>query len=232
MICPSFQFEIIYEPILNFHQVYRKAMSPFSRLADSTEILDIHSLKETLHLEFHEEKFDIFCNLESLLFRTQEDLSRFTKSAQSPIRVFYEILDKFREFDTFGNVKSYTMTVEYLNPLLTENVNKNFTTDFLKKNRFGDYQDGIYAGISFSKQKGSRRQDILVSTYNEQIRSEQLQNSFPIDKSAAFRYLDNQQGYHLFYKVHENAPTDVSFKLFIDLINESLLINEKYGNAI
>ena len=46
MICPKLQFEIIYTPILNFSQVYRKHLSAFLRLVSNVNISNENSLTE------------------------------------------------------------------------------------------------------------------------------------------------------------------------------------------
>lgn len=231
MICSSFQFEVIYNPMLNFQQVYREVMAPFTRLADSVDILEENRLGDTVYFNFYKEGFDILCNFQSIAFRTQEDLTRFTKSANSPVRIFYDMLAKLKSIESFGNVRGYNVSAEYLNPISTSNVIEPFSKKFLSEEIYKNFSNEKYIGLSFTVQEEKRRQDIYISTYNRDFTSEQLQNSFPIDKSVANKYLANQQGYHVFYKLYESAPRDISFNLLKELVDESIQTNNKYiGN--
>lgn len=97
MICPKLEFEIIYSPILNFSQVYKEKIGPFIRLASNININNENSLKETIRITFSEEKLDITCNLDRIIFRTQGDLERLTKSSQSPVRIVFDILEAIKQ---------------------------------------------------------------------------------------------------------------------------------------
>ncbi len=231
MICPKLQFEIIYTPVLNFSQVYRKHLSAFLRLVSNVNVSNENTLTETLRMTFAEDKFDIRCNLDRVIFRTQGDLERFTKNPQSSIRNFFDILDNIKRIETFGEVRAYVFTVNYINPVeLGTDVVKEFSERFLKENKNTPHHD--YKEVVTATNKERIQDFIALSTYNKDLRHEKLVDAFPFDNKLADEYLKGKVGYHMYFRRQNESVKDneVNFKLFKTLVEESYQKNNNFFN--
>ncbi|MGB3851345.1 MAG: hypothetical protein WA958_15350 [Tunicatimonas sp.] len=231
VICPKLQFEIIYTPILDFSQVYRKHLSAFLRLVSNVNISNENTLTETLRMTFAEDKFDIRCNLDRVVFRTQGDLGRFTKSPQSPIRNLFDILDNIRMIETFGEIRAYVFAVSYINPIESNtDVVKEFSEKFLSETRNMPHHD--YKEIVTATNKDRIQDFTALSTYNKELRHEQLADAFPFDNKLADEHLSDKAGYHMYFKRQDESIKDneANFKLFKSLVEESYQKNNNFFN--
>ncbi len=233
MICPKLQFEIVYSPILNFSQVYREKIASFARLANkiNVDIASENSLKETMRINFVEEEFAIHCSLDRIIFVTQGDLERFIKNAQSPIRIFFNMLTNISQIDTFDKVKSYVYAVSYLNPIKEKSIVESFSKKFLHTNNSG-FSSADYNEAVFAKQNNNIKDFIVLSTYNQLFRHEMLTGAFPFDKTLEKEFLENDSGYHFYFKRYEELVNEkkVDFNLFKKLVNESYQTNQSFFN--
>ena len=234
MICPKLQFEVVYSPILNFNQVYREKIASFTRLANkiNVDVASENSLKETMRINFVEEEFAIHCNLDRIIFVTQGDLERFTKNAQSPIRIFFDMLTNIGQIDTFDKVKSYVYAVSYLNPMEEKTIVESFSKKFLHTNN-SDFLSADYNEAVFAKQDHNIKDFTVLSTYNQIFRHEILTGAFPFDKTLEKKFLENGSGYHFYFKRYEELVNNkkVDFNLFKKLVNESYQINQSFFNG-
>ena len=234
MICPKLEFEIIYSPILNFSQVYKEKIGPFIRLASNININNENSLKETIRITFSEEKLDIACNLDRIIFRTQGDLERLTKSSQSPVRIVFDILQAIKQLNGFDEIRAYVFTVNYLNPTdKSEDVLEVFSKKFLSANEFlRDFSDSGYHEVVLARNQKKIQDFIAVSTYLDGLKHEKLNDAFLFDISKVKEYINDQKGYHFYFnRIDESiSAKKPDFNLFKKLVEESYQLNNRLFN--
>jgi hypothetical protein len=126
------QFESRYIPILDFKEKYKTKLMPFLALKDVRfSVANPGTINEILKLSFDESFYEIEIMYDRLVFRfegTTEDLIKPT----SQIKLFFDVLNKIKEIDTFQKVLINILAIWSVIPL--EKEEKEIVKDF--KNRF------------------------------------------------------------------------------------------------
>ena len=182
-------------------------------------------------MTFAEDKFDIRCNLDRVIFRTQGDLERFTKNPQSSIRNFFDILDNIKRIETFGEIRAYVFAVNYINPIEpSTDIVKEFSRKFLKEDKSTLHHD--YEEVVTATNRERIQDFIALSTYNKNLRHQQLVDAFPFDDKLVDEHLNGKAGYHMYFKRQDESVRDneVTFSLFKKLVEDSYQKNKNFFN--
>lgn len=128
------QFEIRYTPILDFTPSYRKLLNPYLKLPNiKFNIENIDTLREIMILNFHEDLYSIDCRFDRMILLAEgNDLK--LDDPNGPLKLFTDIFEKIKSFETFGNISS--TIISYWSVTLFENqtseeVIRKFKEDYL-----------------------------------------------------------------------------------------------------
>lgn len=217
---PRVVFELQYDFMLNFGEVYRKLLGPFVRLAKNISILDEGKLTETLRFEFAEDKLRIDVGPERMVLLTEGEipLTTFEHSTSSG-KIFFEILDKLRKVETFGNFKQYLLLMECLVEVEGDKI------AVVKKLQDAYFSPGFakLKGDSnvFSANFGFKHEDATQSLHIGYFDSSIFTNAhdlFTFNRTKIFEYLlKESNGIYLNYRHNETDVSKVDIKMLREI---------------
>ena len=101
-------FEVRYTFILNFNQVYRGLLTPFVKLCNNNiGISNENRVQEQISFNFTEEGFRIDVNFEKISLIVDGDIDKVFTDDNASVKTFFDILNKLKEQDYFGEVVIY-----------------------------------------------------------------------------------------------------------------------------
>jgi len=141
-IC-KIQFETRYTHILDFHQKYKTIFTPYLNLDDlKFTIENTNTVQEYIVLKFEESFYHIQCRMDRMIFIYEGDMSVVRKS-NSPIKLFFDILEKILAIDIGIKRKFSTLAIWAVEPIdqEVEVIRKKFESVFLNKSISEIYSD-------------------------------------------------------------------------------------------
>ncbi len=215
---PRIVFELKYDFMLDFAQNYRSLLGPFVRLAKTLSILNEGKLNETLRLDFVEDKFRIDIGPENIILVTEGEIPLpLFAHPTAPGKIFFEILEKLRKEETFGNFKHLLLLMEciveiegdretiveklhrsYLNPSLLEPKSRSRTFD-----------------LNFGSNKGDGFNNLHVAYFDNSILHNNSIDLFLFSTDKAMDViLRESNGMLLGYTLFEKNISKVDLRLF------------------
>jgi hypothetical protein len=110
----AFQFEVRYNYILNFSQIYRKLVTPYVKLASRMNIQNQSTVEERMILNFDDEDYYIIINWQSIFIRGQGNLENFTSKNSPMVMPFFDILEKIQNLEEFAGIANILFMVNYI----------------------------------------------------------------------------------------------------------------------
>jgi hypothetical protein len=124
------QFEVRYNAILNFREVYRSIMGRYAK--SEFAIVNENTNSEYIVVKFKKEKYQIDCRWDRIIFLSEGDRSDLDR-AQGPLFIFFEILDKLRSQPTFHDITNALITASHLFEVedTSDNIIKRFKKQYI-----------------------------------------------------------------------------------------------------
>ena len=219
ILCPKFQFEVRYTHILNFSLIAREILSPYLKLTTGFQIFGQNSLEETIRINFEEDSFHIDVRWDRIILIGERDIERFDDE-NSQIKVFFEIIDKLQNTNSFGSFTSFLFLIYFVkiqekvqNKILDEFVSKYCTPEI--KNLLNDPND-----ISITLEKSNyadKQETIMVGLFTN--KDLEVHSLMPF-KSKELLDIRQKYGLMLQLRIFENI-TKPTFKTFQKLIESA-----------
>lgn len=215
---PRIVFELKYDFMLDFAQSYPSLLGPFVRLAKTLSILNEGKLNETLRLDFVEDKFRIEVGPENMILVTEGEcpLPLFAH-ATAPGKIFFEILEKLRKEETFGNFKHLLLLMECFLEIEgeKEEIVEKLQSSYLNANLLQPKNSPRAFDLNFGFNQGDGFNNLHVMYFDSAI----LQNSstdlflFSTDRALDI-ILRKSKGMLLGYTFFEKNISKVDLRLF------------------
>jgi len=204
-----FQFEVKYSPILNFSSAYKELFSPYLKLASAFKIHGHNTHQERIDLIFDDENFHIDARWDRLIFVTEGDLGKFSKS-NAITKLYFEILNKIESLNTFGQVNNYVahaVGVRTKEDLAREKIINNMKSNFLKDEvlKFTPNQVDTDIAITFDFEHDDMSHSISIGPYF--FESDLMKRNLSPFKTEELSHLNSCNGYMIEYKVSENIKS-------------------------
>lgn len=221
---PRVVFELKYDFMLDFAQNYRKLLGPFVRLAKTLSILNEGKLNETLRLDFTEDKFRIEVGPESMVLITEGEnpLPLFVHTT-APGKVFFEILEKLRKEETFGNFKQLILLMESLTEMEEEkeDIIRMLHRSYLSTNLVQPKNSPRTFDLNFGFNEGEGFYNMHVAYYDSSMLVNNSTDLFLFSSERVLHILGNKSNCLLLgYTLLEKNIPRVDLRLFRDLAQE------------
>lgn len=212
---PKFQFEVRYTNILNFSLTARNVVSPFLKLAKSFNIFNQGMLEEQIKLNFDDDAFAIDLRWDRIILIAEKDISRFSDN-NSPVKTFFQILDKLSKESSFGVITNYLFWVTLVK-IMPENYSAilaNFKKNNLNPNVDIFIQDPDDISIVLEKKDGQKLTSIAIGPFSQ---TDIINRGLIPFKSPELQGLINSVGLIMELKIFESSSS-VDFTIFKELI--------------
>lgn len=216
---PRFHFEVRYSHILNFSTVVKDVLSPYLRLVTSFKISNQGLLEENIKLLFEDDAYAIDVRWDKIIFTAENDINRFNDE-NSPISIFFEILDKLGKKESFGMITNCVFMAVMVNisEEKHEKILKDFKGQYLNSNTDKFFTEPDDIAIVLEKQENDRLTSITIGPYSP--KDIPRRNLIPFKSQELFIKLAEKNGIMMEMKVFENNK-NINFKYFKELIKLS-----------
>lgn len=219
-IIPVFQFEVRYSHILNFSQVARKILSPYVKLATGIRVEHQSTFQEKIILTFEDMNYYISIDWDRIIIRGQEDLDLYCKD-NSPIEMpFFNILERIKTLEEFGNIDSVLFATTFLSKIdeseasILQSFNDKYLSDSSKRILSGNHND---VAIILDKKLDEENTHVSYGPYFGL--SDLLRRPLsPVNIDALGDI--NFNGEILEYKYFKNAKS-INFSDFVKIVNNA-----------
>jgi hypothetical protein len=228
MICASSILEVRYNPILDFSLKSRELLAPYSKLASNVNITNEGILSETIRFDFQDDLFFIYFAYNIAALWSDTNTQVLVNSDNSPIKIFFDILDKIKSLPSFGSITNHLMQCDYLVPKdLKKDLGIEFEEIFLKKSNIFNLNNPNNYEIVLTNKVDNQEEEILLRTYKPDLFHPRKNNFFQVDRFAIYNEdLDN--AYHYGYKLYE-VNSKIDFKKFKMTQKRAIEIYQKLG---
>ena len=218
------QFEVRYTPILNFPEVYKRIFTPYLRLA-KFNIFNQNQITEYIILMFENEGYQIDCRFDRIIF-VSEGVREDLKKSTGPFLFFFEILQKIKDFGSFGKINNALLSEWNLKETVGKN-NDEIVNDFSKKFltlntsfNIQEFPDKDYKlTLEFKNKDKQLRYEFGPFQYEKDVEGFQLNQ---ITKKEISNY-KNYKGLLINATYFENTsdPQFSTYKSFSKILNEN-----------
>ena len=184
------QFEVRYSTLLNFKTDYKLIFAPYLKNCEFT-VNNSDTIKEYIVLVFKEEKYIIDCRWDRIVF-TSEGIRDDLKKSQGPFFTFFEIFEKLKNLDAFGEIKNVLLAewnlIEYEKSL--EEIKKLFRKSFLSDKSFNSTRDLPNEDFSVTFTYGDQNDKFQRCTFGPFVPKKDVANYdlIPITKNLSSEF--------------------------------------------
>jgi len=210
------QFEVRYTPILNFHEINRRILSPFLKLAEASINSDENG--EYIVLIFKEERFFIDCRWDRIIFVNELERDDLTKE-DGPLQQFYNILDRYKKSDSFGKITEMILASWSLNESEESFVDtvKGFKMRYLSSNIPMEFYNPTDIAITLEVNEKIRVHKITFGPFNGMKDLERFK-IFSTSRSNLIEY--SKKSGIIFELVDIHKTIDVSLEAFSKMLKK------------
>ncbi len=230
---PRVVFELHYDFMLNFSEVYRGLLGPFVRLASNISLLNEGKITEALRLEFLEDKLRIDVCPDRMILLTEGEmpLAAF-ESSTSPGKVFFEILDKLRKVETFGNFRFHQLLMEYLFKLEGDKstVIKRLQEAYIKPGILSLSGDPNLCVTRFGFKHDDIEQNMYIDYFDASLIENNSKDLFPFSRAKILEIIgENTKGMLSSYTRLESSIAKIDIKMIRQFTKTGF---ENFNNVI
>ena len=225
------QFELRFDPILDFPQKIKTVLVPYARIFPNINIVKENSVGEQITFIADQEFYNLSIYWDKIILRYEGDPFNLVTANSIIEDPFIEIFKKIRELDSFGNVTNVLFYTLFLNADSSndlEKITESFKENFLSTAIAETVKDVNDIVVTFETENDEflRRLDIKVyKGINDLINRKVSLNR--IESLAA----SEQKGSMIEFKFIDKSVTDFSFsdyKRITNIFKEEINKYEKY----
>ena len=154
------QIEVRFTPILDYHSKFKTILSPFLRFA-KFETKKINN-NDVFILNFAEEKYEITCTWNSLIFHTFEPTENILEKTGN-LTHFFVILEKIKKIDSFGKIIDIIYGNWYLNTIPEDDIISLYKDNYINDKINSIEGDDNYHQITINKQTNKYNFQIQIT---------------------------------------------------------------------
>lgn len=216
-------FEVRYTFILNFNQVYRGLLTPFVKLCNNNiGISNENRVQEQISFNFTEEGFRIDVNFEKISLIVDGDIDKVFTDDNASVKTFFDILNKLKEQDYFGEVVIYNFYNEVLS--LSEKEKPDLLNSFKNKFLASNFPDILkgndFYQLNYSTEHSGITEVVNIQTFDGKFIMQNKGSFYQVNKFEIVKYY-NKNGLHIGVQFSEKI-NKVDYKLLRNLVKKSI----------
>ena len=215
MECAYLVFEIRYSTILDFSNLSKKIVAPYTRQAAIT-IRNENSVHQTIQLDFLNDGFVCTFDYGTAILRVDTKSGNLILNENSALTAFFDILNKIAKLEEFGNFNNY----------LFEAIHLSEDNGILRSKESSIFGENLDAQIGFTNnQSEDFYESFLVKKYNRAFYDERhplfpLSTIFETDLDNTNLIISRYKFFENFTKNEFRKKLKISYQKSQDLIKK------------
>lgn len=183
MECAYLILEVKYSVILNFDKIAKQMLAPFAKNALNISIKNENTINELIQLNFIEDGYSCAFSSQGAYLWSDIESENLINNHNSPVNLFFDIVEKIKNLDTFGQFESYMFESIFL-------IESELLKDKKISQKTNKNNDLV---IGFTNAKGdSFYESYLLKKYYLNFGEDNINNNIFLIKNLSKMNLENQ----------------------------------------